>query len=481
MSYQNTSAEFQFESIFIIEAIDKDSLKRGTCFAVSNDSVLTAKHTLNNSNTFRCYLTSKDFKNNNFIELELIKHESCWDFAILKMVNHKVKKFIPISNADILRSTSVKSCGYPVESGHIVSPIEVVVNNHYPDDQTHLYNFELTQCKTIKDYHGMSGSPVLYKGHAIGLLVVQRGQTILKVISTKQIAKEVPNLFQQLNFQIIVQEEIEYIPPPHPSSPFYTRIDCEKDTPNIKGLEIGFDRSIWRAGNLIELSKEWIVDYALSASTKKATENMPHSQMRNAIEIFKECDMNTMCDLFLHIAIRQNHKTIPIVNKIFNTAIGSTLSCSHIVMEKGKIEIWLGVSSINDNLQDAINEAISNINAIFSVKDIENRLVIITQEMDPTWPFKERLLRITDSTIPLFKRFDRLVIPVFLTHDSDIIINYREDCFEESLQSELDECRLLLKQNFSNEIVELIDLKVFTFPTLNNSILFNKFKEGISL
>ena len=483
MSYQDTNAEFLIESIFIIEALDEKSenIKRGTCFAVSENLILTAKHTLNNCNKYRCYLTGEDFKENKFIELEIVEHMSDWDFAILKMVNFEATAFIPISDAEVARSTKIKSCGFPTESGHMASPIDVVVNNHYPVDKTHLYNFELTQSPTIKNYIGMSGSPVLYKGHVIGLLVVQRGTTILKVISTKQISQEIPGLFKELNFEVISKEEVDYDPPSHPDSPFYTKIDCKKGTPNIKGLEIGFDRSIWRVDNLINLSKEWIIDYALSASAKKITQKMPHSQMQKAMSIFKECDINTMCDLFLHIAIRQNHKTVPIINKIFNTDKGSALSCSHIVIEKGNVEIWLGASAIKDNLEDSTKEAINNINTLLSIKDLEDRLVLITQEMDKTWPFKEKLLKIADSTIPLFKRFNKLIIPIFVTHDSQSIENYCEEEFEENLQIELDQCRHLIEQNFSNEIIELTDLRVFIFPTKNSSTLFNKFKEGISL
>ncbi|MBQ4852149.1 Hachiman antiphage defense system protein HamA [Pseudoalteromonas sp. MMG012] len=483
MSYKKTSTEFQIDSIFLLEAVDENgqNIKRGTCFAVSENLLLTAKHTISGRNTFRCYLTSDSFKNKNFVTLELINHESSWDFAILRLPNKVLPSFIPLSDAEVPRLTAVKSCGYPVESGHIAAPIDVFVNNHYPQDRTHLYSFDLTQAKTVKDYQGMSGSPVLYKEHSIGVLVVQRGTTVLKVISNKDIAKEIPELFDELHFQNITKEEIEYNPPSQPKSPFYARIDCDKDTPNIKALDIGFDRSVWRVQNLIDLSSEWLIDYALSASVKKSLEDKPFSQMKVAMKFFMESDIHAMCDLFLHIAIRQNYKTIPIVNKIFNSDIGSALSCSHIVLNRGEIGIWLGISSIEDNLKDATHKAIENINAIFSQKDIEKRLILITEQMDTTWPFKDKLNKIADSTLPIFQRFDRLVIPVFITHDSKTIQNYSEEKFKDNLRIELDECRLLLKQNFSNDIIRLVDLKVFIFPANNTSTLFSKFKEGISL
>lgn len=483
MSYEITSTEFQIDSIFLLEAADDDNqnIKRGTCFAVSENLLLTAKHTISNRSNFRCYLTSDDFRNEQFLTLEVINHKSDWDFAILRLSTKTLSAFIPLSDAEVPRSTEVKSCGYPTESGHIATPIDIVVNNYYPQDKTHLYSFDLTQTPTVKDYQGMSGSPVLYKEHAIGILVVQRGSTVLKVISNKDIAQEIPELFDELDFQNISKAEIEYTPPSMPKSPFYTRIYCNKDIPNMTALDIGFDRSIWRVQNLIDLSSEWLIDYALSASVKKSLEDKPTSQMKVAMKLFMKSDIHAMCDLFLHIAIRQNYKTIPIVNKIFNTEIGSSLSCSHIVLNKGEIEIWLGISSIKENLKDATHQAIENINALLSQKDIEKRLILITEQMDVTWPFKDKLNKIADSTLPIFQRFDRLVIPVFITHDSKTIQNYTEEKFKDSLRIELDECRLLLKQNFSNEIIQLFDLKVFVFPANNTSTLFSKFKEGISL
>jgi hypothetical protein len=483
MSYDEISTEFQVDSIFILEAADEknENINRGTCFAISENLVLTAKHLISNRNIFRCYLTSDDFKNQQFSYLEIIKHDSSWDFAILRLSNKNLSTFIPLGDVNIPRSTAVKSCGYPIEAGYIHSPIDVYVTNDYSNIHTHEYSFELSQALNVKDYQGMSGSPVLYKGHSIGVLVVQRSSTILKVISIIDIAREISVLFEELNFQAISKDEIEYSPPYQPKSPFYTRIDCKNDTPNMMALDIGFDRSIWRVNNLIALSREWLIDYALSASVKKSLENRVFSQMEAALELFKEADIDVMSDLFLHIAIRQNYKTIPIVNKVFNTQIGSTFSCSHIVLEKGKIEIWLGVSSIKNNLKDATNKAIDNISALLSHKDIEKRLILITEEMDDSWPFKDKLKKISDSSTPIFQRFDKIVIPIFITHDSQSIQNYDENKFEEDLKNEMNECRLILQQKFSNEIIQLLDLKVFIFPVKNTLNLFSQFKKGISL
>ena len=123
----------------------------------------------------------------------------------------------------------------------------------------------------------MSGSPVLYKGHALGVLVVQRGSTILKVLSIADILNTQPKLKSQLKLEPILQEEIDYVPPPHPPSPFCIKLECHKK-PSIKGLEIGFDYGVWRVNELVDCSSEWLVDYALSASFKKSLADKPFSQ-----------------------------------------------------------------------------------------------------------------------------------------------------------------------------------------------------------
>ncbi|WP_277601600.1 Hachiman antiphage defense system protein HamA [Colwellia sp. Arc7-635] len=238
---------------------------------------------------------------------------------------------------------------------------------------------------------------------------------------------------------------------------------------------------MWRVNALVDCAREWLIDYALSASVKKSLENKSHSQMAIAFKAFQTTEIDVMNDLFLHMAIRQNYKTIPIVNKVINTQLGSALSCSHIVLEKGKIEIWLGASSIQENLKDATTQAIKNIEVLLSVETIQERLILITEKMDDSWPFKDKLEKLSDNTIPMAQRFDKIVVPIFITHDSDTITKYDEGTYIDELQKEIDECRLIITSNFSSDIIQLVNLKVFIFPVKSISDLHSRFKEGISL
>ncbi|AZQ84904.1 serine protease [Colwellia sp. Arc7-635] len=215
MSLEEISHKFQINSTFIIESLDEsgENIARGTCFAITPFLVLTAKHVITHRNKFRCYLKSDDFKNNIFYTLEVIEHDSDWDFAILRLASDSFSKFIPLGDVEIPLSTKVQICGYPIEAVYINSLVDVSVTNIYSDILTHDYSFEVSQSSTVKDYQGMSGSPVLYKGYAIGVLVVQRASTILKVLSISDIISRIPDLSEELRFETILQDEIDYSPP----------------------------------------------------------------------------------------------------------------------------------------------------------------------------------------------------------------------------------------------------------------------------
>ena len=183
--------------------------------------------------------------------------------------------------------------------------------------------------------------------------------------------------------------------------------------------------------------------------------------MKQALKTFDATDQNAMNDLFLHMVIRQNYKTIPIVRKVFNRRLCSTISCSHLVLDKGRIEIWLGASAINKDLKSATIQAMKNVEFLFTKDNIKDRLLLITEKMDASWPFKNRLEKIADNSIPIKDRFDRIIVPIFITHDSDTINKYDENKYVDDFQKEIDECRLILNKNFSSETIQIIDLRVF--------------------
>ncbi len=117
----------------------------------------------------------------------------------------------------------------------------------------------------------MSGSPVLYKGYAIGYVVVQSSGNLLYAISFSEVLDKYHELKSECSINMASQEEVNFIPDACPNTPL--RIDyTDKNTkPSISGLNIGFDFDEWREKDLIESSINWIIDYALTPIQKKHT------------------------------------------------------------------------------------------------------------------------------------------------------------------------------------------------------------------
>ncbi len=477
------NTDYKLDSIFILETSNEDntSKERGTCFAISDSLVISAKHVVEDKSQFICFLTSDHYISKKGINLEIIHKDDSLDFVILKSEEMSFNSFIPIGMVPIDSKYKLKTCGYPVEKKQIHAPIDITITNDLTKIDSSNYCFEVSQCPTVTNYKGMSGSPVMYNGYFIGLLVVQQGSSTLSAISSFQVFNKANLLFSDLKIVSCSLEEIEYFPPEHPPSPFVSAIDCTKNNLNVKGLDIGFDFNVWRLNELVTCISDWLIDYSLSASQKEDMHLRLTSQMKLAFKQYPINDINAMSDLFLHIVIRQNYKTIPIVNKVFDVDGNSIFSSSHVVLDKGKIEIWLGLSSIKNNISDAVTSTLDNINAIITADNIKTRLVLITEEMNTSWPFADKLKKISDPNIPMEDKFDKIIVPIFIAYDSEIIKSYEKTEFKKKFQLEVDSCRELIQSRFSNKLIKIIDLRVFIFPVDDINIMHNKFIKELEL
>lgn len=472
------SSEYKLESIFILKAFgEKGKVEKGTCFAISDTLVVSAKHIIVGTTSYKCFLTTDDYVNDNDIELDMFYEDDDLDFVILKTTNYKFKSYISIGKILIQRKEKIQICGYPQErEDNLHAPIDTIINADFSSTNTTNFCFSVEQCSTVTKYKGMSGSPIMYNGYIIGMLIVQQGSSVLYALSSLKIFE---NLDITNNLDVYQKEEIDYDIPKHPLSPFNNKIDCYNALPNIKGLDIGFDYKVWRLNSLVEFAMEWIIDYSLSSAQKESLSSRPSSQYREAFKNYPIDNINAMSDLFLHIAIRENYKTIPIINKVFDIEGNSIFSTSHVIMNSGDIEIWLGVSSIKNNIDDAITCVLESITSLITLNNINERLVLITQEMDSSWPFSDKLKRISDTSIPMSDRFDKIIIPILIAHDSDIINSYDESEFLTKLQNEIEMSRSLITKDFSNSIVDLIDLRVFIFPVNDIEQVHTKFIQGL--
>lgn len=468
-------------SVYIFQSQKEDSVRRGTCFSISNNVVITAKHTIEDGGEYSLYLKPDDFMSGNKVKLKIIDgyDNSESDFVLLECIENEISSFLNAGIVSFSVDEEVQVYGFPAEKNQIPAGFSSRICSVIENIKTAKHSYEIAQVPTVSKYKGMSGSPVLFNGYVVGMLIVQQGNSTLHVLSISEIYNNIGEGVKDLNLNTSLREEIEYIPPEHPDTPFEIYIDCNKAIPNIKGVNIGFEYSEWRKNELIEYSKDWLIDYSLTAQHKKAIGNRPAKQLKEAISNYPIDNLNALGDLFLHMAIRQSHKTIPVVNGVYDINGNSLFSCSHVVINNGQVELWLGASSIKSTMNEAITSVIENINNLITVDEIKNRFLIITSEIDEEWPFKEKLKRLSDNRISIEKRVDKIIIPIFIVNSSDIIKNYNENEFLEKFKSKIDKCRESITSHYSNKIVKLIDVRVFLFPVDDITSLYNDFKKEV--
>ncbi len=461
--------DFKLDSIYIVESLSSSaSDKRGTCFAISNDLILTANHVVTKADSLKIFLSSDDYAEGRWFEAICIYGSEKLDVAILKRKEGIACSPIELYKTAINRDSEVKSCGYPVEKEHYHAPIDVQVTNTFFHMASREFSFEVSQSSTVSQYHGMSGSPVLYNGRCIGILLVQQGNNTLYSASTSDFLNDesIKEIIESSEVRIVAQEGLDYKAPTHPKSPFSYCIHCTNDTPSIKGIDIGFTLEHWNIDNFTETVYDWIIDYSLSHKAKANFKGSSRSLFKYARDNYPSSDLNALADLCLHIAIRESYSTIPIMNKVFDQN-NKTFSCTHAVLNFDSIELWIGASSVSTTVEDAVKQAIENVEYIANIQSLKTRLYALTSEIDSSWPHKNKLERLADSELDLEDRFDKIIIPVFIMHDSELITNYDKNKFISFFDEKIQACRGLIQSGVNESLVQLINLRVFYFPVSN--------------
>ncbi|NOH44471.1 DUF1837 domain-containing protein [Vibrio cyclitrophicus] len=470
--------EFSLDSIFLIECtLPDNSKRRGTCFSIGQDLLLTAAHVLTEASSVKVFLTSDAYDAGESFDAHCIYENVELDVAILELPKGTTSNSISLYATSVNMDCEVRSCGYPVEKEHYHAPIKVNVTNTFEHMTSREYSFEISQSATVSKYSGMSGSPVMYNNHCIGILLVQQGSNTLYVVSTKDFLNDgsIHEIFKDNHVNLVVQEGIAYKAPECPSSPFNYDLCCNAKLPNIKGVDIGFTMKQWNIDEFTESVYDWIVDYCLSHKDKANFAGSKRGLFKYARTHYPMDDLNALGDLCLHIAIRESYSTIPVMNKVFDIN-NKTFSCTHAVLNFDNIELWIGASSVSTNIDEAVNVALSNVEYIVNIKSLKNRLITLTSEIDHSWPHKDKLERLADSNLDLDDRFDKIIIPIFIMHDSDIITNYDKENFKTLFIQKIQDVRGLITSEINESLISLIDLRVFYFPVssvddLNNALL----------
>ncbi len=481
MNNKDVYSSFKLGSVHIVQGKTESKVSTGTCFAISQKHVVTARHVVKDCNKYYLFTGYDEFRRDNPIELLLKEEFEQFDFAILEVTSSDIN-LTPIGICDsvsLSKDMQIDMCGYPKEKNSHAT-VSTKVSEDLSVVEENNYSVEILKGDNVVNYKGMSGSPILCKGYAIGFLVVQSGGKVLYGINFEDLFNKYNNIKSDYKFQIANHEEVLFNPHPCPDTPLKISYTDNRNYPKINGLSINFEFDGWGEDELINSSTNWLVDYSLTASQRSIFEANPNyfDKMKNVYINFNNMSENNFSNLLLHIAIRKNYKTIPIVNSVKTLDKSSLFSCSHVVINNGLFEIWLGVSIFECDLAKAIEGVKSTLSGLLNSNEIRERLILINEETDPNWPFKDRIEKLGDNTLSIIERVDKIIIPIFISHDSGVISNYNTDTFDEEFSKEVQKCKTTFAESYPDKN-GIFEIKIFHFPARCTKTLNSKFDDHI--
>lgn len=255
------------------------------------------------------------------------------------------------------------------------------------------------------------------------------------------------------------------------TAPFFNVIvHREDDNRDLNGLCAGFEMKSWRKEQLVDHLMDYIPEFALTYSELEAIDARDIRRMlRNAaIAIYnseKYQNRGEFGELLLHVVIRELYDTIPAISKIYykdspNETVKG-FDAVHVVCHNDDLELWLGEVKFYTNINNAINDVVSEILDHITRDYLKNEFIAITNKIDTKWPHANKLKKLLDPNTSLDMVFDRACIPVLLTYNSTVIAKYDKSCneYKEEITNEF----YRLYEKFVEKISDKVPLTVHLF------------------
>ncbi|MEZ8339469.1 Hachiman antiphage defense system protein HamA [Vibrio cyclitrophicus] len=456
------------KSIFIISAHSGEVEKIGTCFAISKTIIATAYHNIKNLDSYNLYIDTNSFFDGKSIKLNLLYHDDKNDFAVLECTEGVVSSNLKFINYKIQTENEVNLYGYPAQKEYRHAEFSTIITNDYHEIEHLKYSFEINQDKSISNYDGMSGTPVIIDGFVVGIAVYQQESNTLYCVSLLDIMKSDKFKNEGVDRILLLSNETDmgsnYFNPQY-VSPYNYPVSCFKNSPISRGIDIGFTFKKWELRKFSERAWEWFIDYAIPYSERDTYKNESvKTVFRAALGFSGKITPTIISELLLHIAIRDVYNTIPLINEAVLPRRNHVFSCSHLVLNVNNLELWIGFSEISNSISDAIAKINSAINELITPESISTEIKLLANKIDPSWPFQDKLSKITNNKISNENKFDKIIIPIFLAVPCSSVNEYDEDLFIKTMIENLE----ILKNEFSscycNEIIDLLDVRLFYFP-----------------
>lgn len=235
--------------------------------------------------------------------------------------------------------------------------------------------------------------------------------------------------------------------------------DISKD-PVVCALCAGYEGGTWRAEALAQHAMEWLPEFCLSAD--ELNDFRPGTALRlirKAARLVYQTDKYKLRgefgELFLHIALRQVHKSIPAISKLYwKDSVNNTVKgydAVHVIEVGNKLELWLGEVKFYADSDRAIRDVVAEIKDHTQINYMKNEVALIANKLDNKSSHYSTLSKLLDPNTSLDEVFDAACIPVLITYESNALKSHTKATsdYNQALTDEVMSIRDILEEKLA--------------------------------
>lgn len=227
--------------------------------------------------------------------------------------------------------------------------------------------------------------------------------------------------------------------PLHPTTVLDVIIsDVETDV-RLLGVCAGYENQEWRYKQLVDDFIRWAPDWILKKSEIRdmGVHNMVDLAAKALKRIYiseKYQHRGEIGELLLHMILRKFMGADRAISRIFfkdapNDTVKGFDGIFVIPTEseagETELELWLGESKFYKDTARGVRDVLEELEQHLATNYLRTEFAAITDKIEPDWEHADQLLKLLDASVSLDEVFKRVVIPVFITFDSEITQRHR--------------------------------------------------------
>jgi hypothetical protein len=193
-------------------------------------------------------------------------------------------------------------------------------------------------------------------------------------------------------------------------------------------------------------------------------------------------------ELVLHLLLRDFHKTIPLLSKIyFKDAFGATVHGFDAVhIEPNTKTLWLGESKLYKDGKAGIRALIQDIEEHFKSDYLNSEFLIVSKKLKhfDNIPEKDYWLDLMSKSSKLIDQLESINIPLLCTYNCELFNKYSdENCedFVEDYMNEMQELKQYFDDNNNHPLKTKLNIILILFPVQDKVELVKGLHNKLSL